>query len=443
LVTIDRETPLLLPPSIQEWVAEDDMARFIVEAVEVVEDHQCHFNWRGSGDEQYPPRMMLALLIYCYAHGIFSSRKIEQATYRDVAVRFITGDTHPDHDTIAGFRRDNGELFRATFVRVLEVARQLKVLRVGAVALDGTIMLANAAKRRGLKAGEIPQQLEELERVVGELERQAEAIDQREAAANHSEGLPARLAKAKERRQALKKAMEHLEGRSQRRAEEREKEWAERDPQSPGTPPQHVEREPRAQESYNPTDPEARVLRKKGGGYAPAYNVQVAVVARSEAPLIVASGVCDEANDRRQLEGMVEKTMSAAPETASVVVDSGYDNSAQIYKVERKHGVIVYCPPEERKEPKAQRRQCQRRRRTREFREGMRACVRSETGRANLRLRSVSVEPVIGFIKRVLGFTRFRLRGLAKVSLEWELVCLSFNFRLLHRLRQRAACARA
>lgn len=148
LVNVDRDTPLLLPPSIQEWVPQDDMSRFIVDAVGLLEERYFGYNWRGSGSEQYPPRMMLALLIYCYANRLFSSRRIERATYRDIAVRYISADTHPDHDTIAKFRRENGELIKSCFIEVLSLAREMKVVKVGDVATDGSKLEANAAKRR-------------------------------------------------------------------------------------------------------------------------------------------------------------------------------------------------------------------------------------------------------------------------------------------------------
>ncbi len=130
-VNVDRRTPMLLPVDMREWVPEDDMVHFVIAAVEQMDLRLAEVNLRGSGSEQYPPSMMTALLIYCYAHGIFSSRKIERASYRDIAVRYLSGDTHPDHDTIASFRRRNGELFAQCFVEVLEMAGQIGVLKMG------------------------------------------------------------------------------------------------------------------------------------------------------------------------------------------------------------------------------------------------------------------------------------------------------------------------
>jgi transposase len=164
-VTIDYDTPLLLPPNLREWVPAGHLAHFILDAVEELDLRQVRVNERGTGSEQYPPRMLLALLLYCYATGVFSSRRIEQATWDSVPVRMICGDTHTDHDTICTFRRENRALLQETFVRVLELAQALKFLQVGqiTVAVDGTKVLANASKHAAVSyehAGKTIQQLD-------------------------------------------------------------------------------------------------------------------------------------------------------------------------------------------------------------------------------------------------------------------------------------------
>lgn len=149
LVPANRSQQLLLPPNLQEWVPEDDLVHFVIEAVEGMALPGLKVNTRGTGSRQYPPRMMLELLIYCFANGIFSSRRIGRATYRDVAVRYLTADTHPDHDTIAAFRRGNLEVIAACFLEVLQLAKQLRLLKVGTVSVDGTKLKANAWTRSG------------------------------------------------------------------------------------------------------------------------------------------------------------------------------------------------------------------------------------------------------------------------------------------------------
>jgi transposase len=221
-VEVDRNTPMLLPADLREWVPEDDLVHFVIEAVRSLPTGEFVVNERGTGYAQYPPSMMLALLIYCYANGIFSSRRIERATYRDLGVRFLSGDTHPDHDTICTFRRQNGGLITKFFVRVLELAHELKLLQVGTISVDGSRIRANAGKHRGVsyqRAGEL---LQALEKDVKELLAKAERAD--------SQGevdlakVPAELAKGQGLKAKLELARQQLE---QRHREEFEAQVAE------------------------------------------------------------------------------------------------------------------------------------------------------------------------------------------------------------------------
>ena len=176
-VNIDRQTPMLLPPDLKEWVADNDLAKFILEAVEVTDTASAALNVRGSGSEQYPPAMMLAVLIYCYATGTFSSRRIERATFDSVAVRYLCANTHPDHDTIATFRRQNEALLRRCFVSVLELAKESGLLKLGSVSLDGTKLTGSASKRRTFNCQQLQEQIEALEKEVGARLQQAELAD--------------------------------------------------------------------------------------------------------------------------------------------------------------------------------------------------------------------------------------------------------------------------
>ena len=207
---------MLLPPDLRDWVPEDDMVHFVIEAVAGMSLPTLRVNRRGSGSEQYPPKMMLQLLIYCYANGIFSSRRIERATYRDVAVRFLTADTHPDHDTICTFRRENFEAVSEAFLQVLQLARSLRILKVGAVSVDGTHIRANASKDKNVRydrAGELDQQLQ---RDIAELLQQAEQTDQRED--NDGQSLPKEIARRERLVEKMQSAREDLEKRAKARA---------------------------------------------------------------------------------------------------------------------------------------------------------------------------------------------------------------------------------
>lgn len=435
LKIIDRDTPLLLPPSIQDWVGPNDIARFILDAVAVVADSGCRYNWRGTGSAQYPPRMMLALLIHSYAHGVFSSRAIERATWRDIATRFITGDTHPDHDTIAAFRRGNGRLLHACFVQVIELARETGVPRIGSFAIDGTKLEASAARRRTLSLKDLRHQLQALDGKISTLLATAEQADHQDGGA--AQDMPAELADATARRSALQRAKQQLEARNREVHEQRRRERDDHDDEGPGAAPRVPGPEPRNEDTVNLTDPDARLMPCKQGGWMAGYNGQIAVRADPGLPLIVATRVCDESNDRRQLLPMARKIIATTPGVGRLLADTGYDNTAQIHRLETRHGIEVHCPPERRhrdaRGASVGKRESKARRRTRRFREAMAERMEGEAGRLSRQLRGTTVEPVFGWIKKTLGFGRFHLRGLAKVNLEWELVCLAFNVRLLHR----------
>jgi len=231
-VPIDRDTPLLLPPNLRDWVPDDHLVHFILDAVAALDLRRVKVNERGTGSEQYPPTMMLALLIYSYATGTFGSRRIEQSTYDSVPVRLLTADTHPDHDTICTFRRENPALLTECFVQVLQLAQQLKVLQVGqiTVAVDGTKVLANASKHSAVSYERAGQMIAQLELEVGQLIAKAEQADSTPL----QDGLtiPQEITRRQERKAALAKARAEIEARAQARyaieLAEHEKKMAER-----------------------------------------------------------------------------------------------------------------------------------------------------------------------------------------------------------------------
>ena len=201
LVNVDRDTPMLLPVDLREWIPQDDLVHFVINAVETMSLPGLSVNPSGSGSKQYPPRVMLALVIYCYANGLFASRRIERATYRDLAVRYLTGDTHPDHDTICAFRRENGEAVKQAFLEVLRLAQKMGLLKVGTVSVDGTHIKANASKHKGVRydrAGELEKLLR---KDIEELMARAEKSDTE--ASGDDQKLPQEIA----RREALLEKM--------------------------------------------------------------------------------------------------------------------------------------------------------------------------------------------------------------------------------------------
>jgi transposase len=427
-VNIDRETPMLLPPDLREWVQQDDLAHFLVDALAVLDLSCAAVNTRGTGSEQYPPSMMLAVLIYCYANGIFSSRQIERATYQHLSVRYLAANTHPDHDTIAKFRRDNGLLLRSAFVQLLQLARQSGLLKVGVLALDGTKLEANAAKRKTLTAAQVEAELSRLDEQVSQLLQRAETSDQTGESGGQ---LPEELVDARARRERLLEAQAQLAEQARLRHVQREEQRRER---PPGDKPGRVSEQPRPTDTINPTDPDSTLTPTAHQRYVQGYNAQLAVSAGGLS-LIVATDVVRDTSDIQQLQPMLEQSvhnLGAKPE--QVLVDTGYQNIRQIIGVEEQHGLEVICPPA--RSANAREEVIGRspwRRRSKARREQLRTRLQTEAGRALYRLRGVTVEPAIGIIKNAMGFVRFSLRGLEKVKTEWQLVTLAFNCRRLAR----------
>ena|SRR2546422_195975 len=424
-VNIDRTTPMLLPPDLRDWVQQDDLVHFLVDALALLDVSAAPVNTRGTGSEQYPPGMMLGLLIYCYANGLFSSRQIERATYQNLSVRYLAANTHPDHDTIAKFRRENGPLLRAAFVQLLQLARQAGLLKLGALALDGTKLEANAAKRKTLTAAQLEAELSRLDQRVAELLLRAEAADR---SGDDHEALPAELADAQKRRARLLQAKAQLERQVQERHGQRQAQWQER---PPGDKPRRVAREPRSTDTINPTDPDSTLTPTARQGYIQGYNAQLALSAEGPA-LIVAADVVRDTSDLQQLQPMVEQTVQNVGVPAQVLVDTGYENARHILAVESRHPLTVLCPPAQiaNARPSVVPRSPWRRQR-KELRAQLRLRLQSPVAKAFYALRAITVEPAFGIIKSVLGFRRFSLRGLDKVRTEWTLVSLAFNCRRL------------
>lgn len=420
---------MLLPVDLREWVQGDDLVHFIVEAVEGLDTGLAAINERGSGSEQFPPAMMMGLLLYCYAQGIFSSRRIEGATYWHLSVRYLAGNTHPDHDTIASFRRVNKELVRASFVRVLELARELGLLRVGIVAVDGTKLWANASKGATLSTIQLEEQIGFLEREVDELLQKAEVADGQES--SDGERLPRELAERAQRRAKLEAARlvlkEKAEQRAQTARQERaraEREGCERPRPQPG--------QVRPNDTVNTTDMQSALQPTAREGFIQGYNAQAAVCV--ESGLLLAAHVVTDTGDRRQLVPTVAAIPPQVGSPEAIIADTGYDNAAQILEIERTTGASVYCALQPPNRPRGRRgawRKSQRRSAPQRLRQRMTARLQSEEGRRLYALRKGSVEPVFGMIKSVLGFRRFGLRGLEKVNIEWQLLGAAFNCRRL------------
>lgn len=436
LVNVDRETPLLLPVDLRDWVPGDDLVHFVVNAVETMDLPALSVNRRGTGDEQYPPRMMLALLIYCYASGIFGSRRIERASYRDLAVRYLTGNTHPDHDTICAFRRANGEVIKAAFLEVLKLAREMKLLRVGTISVDGTHIKANASKHKSVRydrAGELEQLLL---KDIAELMQRAERSDNEPSVEEQS--LPQEIGRRDRLLEKMREARRQLEERARknRGGGDRPSGGASGTAEGGGTESSKGNPEPSQQ--INLTDPDSALMRKgKHSGYEQAYNAQ-AVVDAEGSQLIVAVDVLQTPADSNQLAAAVHSVPAEVGEVQRALADGGYVNADEFDEL-KKENVEVYVAvtgedPNKRKYDYRPPRERPRKKVTDPRLVAMRAKVASPEGKRIYGRRAATVEPVFGIIKGALGFRQFLLRGIEKVKLEWGLVCLAYDFKRLWRL---------
>jgi transposase len=447
-INIDRATPMLLPPDLREWVPENHLVHFIIETVDSLDLSAFRCNERGTGSAQFPPAMMLSLLIYGYATGRFSSREIERASYEDVAVRYLCAGYHPDHDTLCTFRRQNLQAFSALFVRVLAVANESGVMRkVGTISVDGTKIKANASKHSAVSYEYAQAQITLLDQEVKTLLEAAEQADRSGTPAKTD--LPAEITRRTERKQRIKQAIEQISARHEERLRREQKDYEAKvqerqqrrqaGEQVGGNEPKPPSEQVPANAQYNYTDPESRIM-KAGNGqhFEQGYNAQAAV--ETESMLIVGAHVTNAPNDREQLVPTLASVAAESFTPKQVLADSGYYSQDAIKEVEaqgettalvavgkQQHGVTlatILGKSEELPAPGPDA----------PFTQVMRHRLQSKEGAALYRLRKQTVEPVFGIIKQVLGFRQFLLRGVAKVSLEWKLVCTAYNIRRVFKL---------
>jgi transposase len=438
---IDRQTGYLLPPSVDDWLPEKHLARFIVEVIDGLDLRAMSEGYRGSGSAPYHPRMLLGILVYGYATGVFSSRKLERATYDSVAFRFIAANNHPDHDTIATFRRRFLKEIEALFVAVLEMAREMGVLKIGTIGLDGTKIHANASRHSALSYDHACKIEAQLKAEVADLMAKAEAAD----TADSPDGLsiPEELARREDRLAKLAEARAKIEARAKERyarelaAHEakvaaREAKIAATGKKPGGKPPQPPAEGPRPDDQINLTDEASRIMPVAGGGFEQCYNAQAAVAAGSL--LVVAVDVVAAPNDKQQLEPMVGKIATLREQFGNVemlLADAGYFSAAnvetcaatgiepliamdrQVHHPPLRERFAPAPPAPENPTPLA----------------AMAHRLKTPAGRALYALRKQTPEPVFGIIKSVLGFRQFSLRGLDKVRGEWSLVTMAWNLK--------------
>jgi transposase len=442
---INRDTGFLLPPSVDEWLPQRHLARFVVEVVERLDLSTIEKAYRGSGSASYHPAMLLSLLIYGYATRVFSSRALERATYDSVAFRFIAGNEHPDHDTIAVFRKRFLGQIEGLFVEVLKLARAMGMLKLGTVALDGTKLHANASRHSALSYGHARKLEKQLRREVQQLLRLAARADDAEVPDGMS--IPEELERREQRLAAIAEAQAKIEARVQERdaavyqaklaaREERQKRTGKKPPGRPPAPPSgRIE----DHEQINLTDEDSRIMPVAGGGFDQCYNAQAAVA--TDSLLIVAHGLTQAANDKQQLAPMLDP-LKALPKglgrVRRLLADNGYFSEANVERCAQAKIEPLIAMGREAHHADWRRRFAPAPKAlppTATALEGMAHRLKTPAGRKLYALRKQTPEPVFGSIKAAMGFRQFLLRGLPNVRGEWNLVTMSWNIKRMFALQ--------
>jgi len=445
--TVDYETTLKLTISLGEALPPNHLARFIVDVIAQLDLSALYARYAPVGGEALAPEILLGLLFYGYATGVFSSRKIEKATYESLPFRFLAGGLHPDHDTIANFRKTFLVELQELFVQILLLAQTAGVLKLGNISLDGSKIHADASKSHAVSYKRLIEREAQLRGEVHALLTLGEQADQGERQWPEGLVLPDELALRQERLENLAKAKAVLEARAQERyqaeqsayeTKQREREEAARkNKRRPrGRKPKPPQPGPQDKDQYNFTDPESRVMKNStDDGFDQHYNVQAAVDQASL--LIVASALSNHPNDKREAEPTLAALSPKVGTPPAAALDNGYFSPASLQACEQR-GIDPYIatgrephhqswqawfdeqpePPPADASPKVK----------------MAYKLQTQIGQAIYRLRKCTIEPVIGIIKEVLGFRQFSLRGLVAAAGEWCLVCLAFNLKRLHTL---------
>ena len=443
---LDYEATLDTSVRLGDCLSPSHLARFVVDIVGQLDVKPIYAHYGSRGGAPYPPEMMIALLVYAYATGVFSSRKIEQATKETAAFRYLAGNYAPDHDTIAAFRKQFLPELKPLFVQVLLLAQEMGLLELGNISIDGSKIHADASKSKAVSYKRLLEMELFLQAEVNELFALAEQAD---SALPEGMNLPDELARREDRLKRLAEAKVVLLARAAERHEAelaeyeaKMRERAEREQQTGkkprGKPPTPPTPGPQDSDQYNFTDPESRIMKNsRDGGFSQQYNGQIGV--EHDSRLIVGFSLSNHANDQQE----VAPTLSNVPEKLGTVkaaaLDTGYFSQKNIQALEaqkiepyiatgrdphnqgwRSYFAEAGEAPAEGASPK----------------EKMAHKLRTTAGKALYRLRKSTVEPVFGIIKEAMGFRQFSLRGQKNVTGEWCLVCLAYNLRRLHVLQR-------
>jgi len=439
----DPDQSWLLPPSPRDWLPEDDLVYFVLDTVRELDIAAImrKYEQEERGFPPYHPRMMVALLLYSYTQGVFSSRRIMKRCERDVSWRVLVQDDVPNFRTISDFRKLHLKELENLFVQVLRLCQEAGLVKLGHVALDGTKIKANASRHKAMSYGRMKEEEKRLRKEMRELLKRAESTDAAEdrehGRERRGDELPEELARRESRLQKIREARKALEEQAKAQAEEERKLQKEKDHKPGGQSGggSQIDPEPAVPDDkaqYNFTDPTTRIMKANNKGFDQCGNAQAAV--DREHQVIVAADVTNEPNDKKQLKPMArqaKKNVGRGQHIDTLSSDNGYFSEENVQWAEQQglnphiatgrikhHDRVPECPRG--RPPKGL-----------TVKERMARKLRTLKGRATYAQRKWIVEPVFGFIKRGLGFTQFLLNGIEKMRGEWRLVCMACNLRKL------------
>ena len=438
---IKRDMNYLFPPSMNDWLPERHLARYVVEIVEQLNLKVMERAYGTSGSAPFHPALLLSILVYGYATGVFSSRKLENATYDSVAFRFVAADEHPDHDTLNTFRKRFLKDIEVLMVQVLMIAHTMKVSNFGNIAFDGSKFKANASRHSALSYGHIKKLEEQLKGEVKKLMELAEAADNEKIPDGMN--LPEEIARREDRIKAITEAKTKIEGRAKERFEQEQVEYQDKlnkrevKAKESGKKPRGKQPTPPVEgaqdkDQINLTDEESRVMKVSGGGFDQCYNGQIAV--DMDSMLIVTTNTVQACNDKQQIEPILQQLKALPVElgkSVNVVADTGYFSSANVKACAEQNitPLIAVKREEHHPEPMARFTEPPPLKEDATEVEQMRHLLLTMAGRALYAKRKCTVEPVFGIIKAILGFRQFSLRGLENTKGEFNLVAMAWNLK--------------
>ena len=443
-IEIDRQKSIEMPSDLEGWVKSDSLARFVVDIIDKIDTSNIEDLYKVGGSDAYPPTMLLSLLLYCYAKGIFSSRKIEAATYELMPVIYIANGLHPDHTSISNFRKNFLKEIEELFIQFLKIAAEMGILKIGDISIDGTKIQANASKHKALSYGHAIKLEEKIKEEIKLLLKKAEEPDN---SAMNDIKIPEEISRREDRLSKIKEVQEKIKERYKikyklKKAEYDEKVKKKKEKEKKlgrklgGKKPTEPPETPPNKEQVNLTDEESRIMPKSGGGFIQAYNAQAST--DMDTMLIVGNHISQNTNDKKELQPALEKInklpSKIAKEVDRIAVDNGYKSEENANLLD-KNSIKGYMPIGREKEhnkiedllakePDSPANPTPI--------EEVNYRMSTKEGKEFYAKRKSTIEPIFGSIKSVMGFVRFSLRGLEAVTGEWNIVSLAYNFKRLH-----------